>query len=167
MIGYAIQSNLGAIKGSKSNKQPKLVISFYSLNAKFWWKLLVNHRSQLVLGIQDIQSMNFFNLGVLLPQWEHRDDGAPSWWWCSLVIEMTDNIMIENSNKHIAKWLPFILGRFWWSSDYRQLKLRHGLSLSIIYSLWRTQIPNFLINLLKILFSFGVNFIWAIKNSNR
>ena len=38
----------------------KIEISFYSFNARFWWKRFLNHWCKLILGKHDIPSMNFF-----------------------------------------------------------------------------------------------------------
>ena len=54
----------------------KLVKSFYSLNAQFWWKLFLNHWCQPVLGIQDILSMIFL-----------FQPGSPSPSMCVIVTE--------------------------------------------------------------------------------
>ena len=41
----------------------KIEISFYSFNARFWWKRFLNHWCKLILGKHDIPSMNFFQPG--------------------------------------------------------------------------------------------------------
>ena len=52
-------------------------ISFYSFNARFWWKWFLNHWCKLILGKHDIPSMNFFQPRRTSPStsWHVRGGG--------------------------------------------------------------------------------------------